>query len=99
MTATDWDLAVVAMEEELNLHEEALRKGQLAIVPDFTAPDDLGPLPPQAAARVAQLIRRIGLLATFVQFQLVATESDLRHLERGVGRPAGAVSLYLDASV
>lgn len=99
MTDHSWDAVLTAMEDELNRHEAALRQGQLTVVPEFAAPADVGPLPARQVERVTQLVRRIGLLATFVQFQLVATESDLRHLERGAARPGGAVALYLDASV
>ncbi|GAB97486.1 hypothetical protein BJY21_001024 [Kineosphaera limosa] len=102
MSVAKWEQALMAMEDELDVHEAQVRTGEATMVPAWEAPGDLGPLPPQLAERVMSLVRRIGLLSTFVQFQLVAAESDLKHLEhrtesRGTGNRA--VALFLDASV
>ena len=43
-------------------------------------------------------MRRTALLATFVQYELVATDADLRFETREV-RHAGAQALYLDRNV
>lgn len=94
-----WEQALTAMEDELNAHEAAVRTGQLTVVPEFTAPERLGELPSPLVPRARQLSERIALLATFVQYQLVATEGDLRHIERGPHAGSCAVALYLDASV
>ena len=99
MTSTDWAAALTAMEDELNEHEAAVRTGELRSVPDFVPPAALGPLPAEHAARAEHLTQRIALLSTFVQYQLVATEGDLKHLERGQHRGGSPVALYLDASV
>lgn len=102
MTVGQWEQALTAMEDELDAHEEQVRTGDAALVPAWQAPADLGPLPPQLAERVNDLVRRIGLLSTFVQFQLVAAENDLKHLEqRAEAKGTGnrAVALFLDASV
>lgn len=87
------------MEDELNTHEAAVRTGNLSVVPEFTAPEGLREMPSSLAPRARQLSERIALLATFVQYQLVATEGDLKHLERGHQPHSSAVALYLDASV
>lgn len=100
MSFAAWQAALSAMEDELNTHEAAVRTGNLSVVDEFTPPEGLGPLPAQLAERARQLGERIGLLTTFVQYQLVATEGDLKHLERGHQQgSSSAVALYLDASV
>ncbi|GAB79462.1 hypothetical protein SAMN05421595_0225 [Austwickia chelonae] len=95
MTIAAWEAALTRMEDELDAQEEALRTGQLTEVAAFEPPDSLGPLPAQLADRVNTLIQRTGLLATFVQYQLVATDADLRY-ERRETKHAGAQALYLD---
>lgn len=102
MNITRWERALTQMEDELDVHEEQVREGQAVMVPGWEPPEDLGPLPPQLAERVMGLVRRIGLLSTFVQFQLVSAESDLKHLNsrvEGRGTSNRAVALFLDASV
>lgn len=102
MTLVGWEQALTAMEDELDEHEAQVRNGHATMVPAWEAPEDLGPLPPQLADRVTNLVRRIGLLSTFVQFQLVAAESDLQHLAHRAeskGTHNRAVALFLDASV
>lgn len=102
MSLAKWEQALTTMEDELDAHEAQVRTGNAVMVPAWEAPDDLGPLPPQLAERVMDLVRRIGLLSTFVQFQLVAAESDLKHLEHQAeakGTSNRAVALFLDASV
>lgn len=99
MSLAAWEQALTAMEDELDAHEAAVRTGNLTVVPEFNAPDGLGALPSSLAPRARQLSERIALLATFVQYQLVATEGDLKHLERGHQPHSPAVALYLDASV
>lgn len=101
MSLARWESALSTMEDELNVHEAQVRGGNATAVPAWEAPDDLGALPPELADRVMNLVRRIGLLSTFVQFQLVSTENDLKHLAthpemRSHNR---AVALFLDASV
>lgn len=102
MTSTTWEQALISMEDELDAHEEQVRNGSTTMVPAWEAPEDLGPLPPHLAQRATNLVRRIGLLSTFVQFQLVAAESDLKHLQQRTesrGTSNRAVALFLDASV
>lgn len=99
MSLAAWEQALSDMEDELNAHEAAVRTGNLTVVPEFAAPESLGEIPPSLAPRARQLTERIALLATFVQYQLVATESDLKHLERGHHPSSAAVPLYLDSSV
>lgn len=100
---TAWETALTQMEDELDEHEEQVRRGEPTTVPAWDPPSDLGPLPPQLAERVTNLVRRIGLLTTFVQFQLTATESDLKHLtqQHAGQRTSGnkAIAMFLDASV
>ena len=99
MSLRAWDDVLTALEDELDRHEEALRTGHLTDnVPEFAEPQDLGPFPPQFADRVTHLARRTSLLATFVQYQLAATDADLRFERREI-RHAGAQALYLDRSV
>ena len=98
MNVAAWESALAAMEDDLDRQEQALRTGQLTEVGEFAAPADLGPMPAQLADRVAQLVRRTALLATFVQYQLVATDADLRFERREV-KHAGAQALYLDRAV
>lgn len=98
MSLGAWGAALTRMEDELDAQEEALRTGNLAVVPAFEPPADLGDLPPELADRVSQLIKRTGLLATFVQYELVATDADLRY-ERRETKHAGAQALYLDRAV
>ena len=74
MSLAKWEQALAHMEDELDVHEAQVRTGQTTLVPAWQPPDDLGELPPQLAERVMNLVRRIGLLSTFVQFQLVAAE-------------------------
>lgn len=97
-TLAAWEAALTAMEDELDEQEKALRTGQVTDVAGFAAPQGIGPIPPQFVDRVASLVRRTALLATFVQYQLVATEADLR-FERRETRHAGAQALYLDRAV
>ncbi len=99
MSTAAWEAALTAMEDELNAHEAAVRTGNLRVVPEFDPPQGLGALPTSLAERAATLQDRIGLLTTFVQYQLVAAESDLKHLERGSHAGTPGVSLYLDSSV
>ncbi len=102
MSIATWEQALTAMEDELDTHEADVRTGRATLVPAWEPPADLGPLPPQLADRVMNLVRRIGLLSTFVQFQLVAAESDLKHLSHHTetkGTANRAVALFLDASV
>lgn len=102
MSLSRWEHALAHMEDELDAHEEQVRKGEAVPVPAWEPPEELGPLPPQLAERVMQLVRRIGLLSTFVQFQLVSAENDLKHLNARVeakGTGNRAVALFLDASV
>ncbi len=102
MGIAKWEQALSLMEDELDIHEAQVRTGQAAMVPAWEPPADLGPLPPQLAERVMNLVRRIGLLSTFVQFQLVAAESDLKHLalrSETKGTANRAVALFLDATV
>lgn len=95
-----WEAALTRIEDELDAHEESVRLGDANPVPEWEPPTDLGALPPDLGDRVTHLISRIQLLRTFVQYQLVAVEKDLDHLERQKARPAGsgAVSLYHDSS-
>lgn len=102
MSLAKWERALAAMEDELNVHEAQVRGGNVSRVPVWEPPPDLGALPPQLADQAMNLIRRIGLLSTFVQFQLVSAESDLKHLAQRVetkGTANRAVALFLDASV
>lgn len=98
MSLSAWEAALTAMEDELDRQEHALRTGHLTEVTEFAAPDGLGPMPAQLADRVANLVRRTSLLARFVQYQLVATDADLR-FERRETKHAGAQALYLDRAV
>lgn len=97
MSLAAWEQALTAMEDELDAHEAAVRTGNLTVVPEFNAPDGLGALPSSLAPRARQLSERIALLATFVQYQLVATDADLR-FEKQPKHP-GAQALYLDRAV
>ncbi|WP_226346444.1 hypothetical protein [Agilicoccus flavus] len=102
MSAAAWDAALASMEDELNSHEAAVRHGDVRPVPQWEPPVDLGPLPPECAERVMNLVKRIGLLSTFVQFQLAATASDIEHAathHAQKGSANRAVALFLDASV
>ena len=102
MSLAKWEQALSAMEDELDLHEAQVRTGHTTMVPAWEPPDDLGTLSPQLAERVMNLVRRIGLLSTFVQFQLVAAENDLKHLAHRAetkGSSNRAIALFLDASV
>lgn len=102
MSTAKWEQALAGMEDELDVHEAQVRTGHAALVPAWEPPEDLGALPPQLAERAMNLVRRIGLLSTFVQFQLVSAESDLKHLTQRVeskGTANRAVALFLDASV
>ncbi len=101
MSRARWEAALTTMEDDLDTNEESVRLGEPALVPAWAPPADLGPLPPQLADRVSHLVRRIGLLSTFVQFQLLATQGDLAHLATHPEKTSGnrAVALFLDASV
>ncbi|WP_226913572.1 hypothetical protein [Gephyromycinifex aptenodytis] len=99
---TAWEQALTQMEDDLDKHEEQVRLGEASLVPAWEPPEDLGPMPAQLAERATNLVRRIGLLTTFVQFQLTAAENDLKHLaQHPGGRATGnkAIAMYLDASV
>lgn len=98
MSVSAWEAALTLMEEDLDAQEAALRTGHVVDVTAFAEPEGLGPMPAQVAERVANLNRRTALLATFVQYQLVATDADLRFERRDV-KHAGAQALYLDRSV
>lgn len=93
----DWEDLLAEMEAELDHHERALRCGELGLVPAFDEPDHLGPLPEELADRVAHLLSRLQLLQTFVQYQLVAAESDLAHASRTQSF-GSTLALYLDAT-
>ena len=97
MTFQTWEDALTRMEDELDAQEKALRTGNLTEVPQFEPPAQLGDLPVQLSARVQNLIQRTNLLATFVQYQLVATDADLRFEQQP--KHAGAQALYLDRAV
>lgn len=98
MSTAAWDAALTRMEDDLDAQEEALRTGNVTDVAEFVAPEGLGPMPQQYAERVTSLIRRTALLVTFVQYELVATDADLRFERREV-KHAGAQALYLDRAV
>ena len=98
MSLLGWEAALTAMEDELDAQERAVRTGTVTAVPAFEPPAGLGPLPSVLVERVMQLIRRTGLLATFVQFQMIATYADLRFERREI-KHAGAQALYLDRAV
>ena len=98
MSSAAWEAALTAMEDDLDAQEQALRTGNITEVTAFAAPEGIGPIPPHLADRVATLVRRTALLATFVQYQLVATDADLRFERREV-KHAGAQALYLDRAV
>lgn len=98
MSLASWERALTRLEEELDTQEAAVRTGTVTDVPAFEEPEGLGPMPIQLGERVANLTRRTALLATFVQYQLVATDADLRFERREV-KHAGAQALYLDRSV
>lgn len=98
MSLLGWEAALTAMEDELDAQERAVRTGTVTAVPAFEPPAGLGPLPSVLVERVMQLIRRTGLLATFVQFQMIATDADLRFERREI-KHAGAQALYLDRAV
>ncbi len=97
MSLTGWEAALTRMEDELDAQEAAVRTGNVTDVPSFEAPAGLGPMPTQLADRVTHLIQRTNLLATFVQYQLVATDADLRFEQQP--KHAGAQALYLDRAV
>lgn len=102
MSVVTWERALTDMEDELDVHEAQVRSGEVVPIPAWEPPTDLGALPPQLAERVMNLVRRIGLLSTFVQFQLVSAENDLKHLaHRAESKGTGnrAVALFLDATV
>lgn len=98
MSLAAWESALTALEDELDAQELALRTGSLTQVGEFEPPEGLGPVPAQLTERVSTLIRRTTLLATFVQYQLVATDADLRFERREV-KHAGAQALYLNRSI
>lgn len=98
MSVASWEAVLTQLEAELDAHELALRTGQLTDVPGFEPPEGLGPVPAYLADRVNQLIGRTALLTTFVQYQLVATDADLRFERREI-KHAGAQALYLDRAV
>ncbi|MCA0437332.1 MAG: hypothetical protein LCH98_12760 [Actinobacteria bacterium] len=93
-----WEQALTRMEDDLDAHELTLRTGDVRDVMPFVAPEGLGPMPTHLADRVQSLIHRTRLLATFVQYELVATDADLRFERREV-KHAGAQALYLDRAV
>lgn len=102
MSVAAWDTALTQMEDELDVHEEQVRLGETRLVPEWEPPEELGPLPAECAERVMHLVKRIGLLSTFVQFQLAAVDGDLKHLQGNSpqkGSTNRAVALFLDASV
>lgn len=96
-----WEAALTAMEDELNEHEAAVRNGSTTMVPEWTPPEDLGPLPPQLADRALHLQGRVSVLTTFVKYQLQALDADIEHTHRqeGKGTANRAIALFLDASV
>lgn len=97
-----WEAALTQMEDELNAHEEQVRLGEPTLTPAWEPPTDLGPLPAQLADRVSHLVSRIGLLSTFVQYQMQAAESDLKHTQQqsaAKGSVNKGIALFLDASV
>ena len=98
MSQTAWEAALMAMENDLDAQEQSLRTGNVTEVREFVPPEGLGPMPAHLKERVDNLVRRTALLATFVQYQLVATDADLRFERREV-RHAGAQALYLDRAV
>ncbi len=98
MSTAAWDEVLTRLEGELDAQEEALRTGQLTEVAAFEDPQGLGPLPAALVDRVANLVRRTALLATFVQYQMVATDADLRFERREI-KHSGAQALYLDRAV
>ena len=97
MTYAEWEATLTRLEDELDVQEEALRTGNVTEVSAFEPPAELADLPPPLADRVAHLIQRTNLLATFVQYQLVATDADLRFEQQP--KHAGAQALYLDRAV
>lgn len=102
MSLAAWEEFLSEMERDLDASEEAVRSGSSTLVPGWEPPPDLGSLPTQMEERVRGLIGRIGLLATFVKYQLSALDADMEHAQRQEqqkGTHNRAVALFLDASV
>ncbi|MDO5698879.1 MAG: hypothetical protein Q4G51_13000 [Dermatophilus congolensis] len=102
MSLAAWEAFLTEAENDLDASEEAVRSGSTTTVPEWEAPTDLGDMPPALAGRVKNLIERIGVLATFVKYQLTAIDADIEHVhkqEQQKGTHNRAVALFLDASV
>lgn len=101
MSAAAWESFLTELERDLDAGEEAVRNGSVSLVPEWEPPEDLGPLPPGLEERARSLVSRIGLLTTFVKYQLAALESDIEHARRVEvkGGHNRALALFLDASV
>ena len=102
MTSTGWESFLTEMENDLDASEEAVRSGSTSPVPEWEPPSDLGPLPSALEDRAKSLAKRIGVLATFVKYQLSALDADMEHTQRQEqqkGTHNRAVALFLDASV
>lgn len=102
MSVAAWDLFLTEAERDLDASEEAVRTGSTTVVPDWASPSELGSLPREYEQRVRNLIERIGVLTTFVKYQLAAVDADIEHVhrrEQQKGTHNRAVALFLDASV
>lgn len=97
-----WEAFLTATENDLDASEEAVRSASTTVVPRWEPPSDLGPLPPHLEPRTRALVGRIGVLTTFVKYQLSAIDADLQHAhrqEQQKGTNNHAIALFLDASV
>ena len=102
MSVVAWEKLLTDLENDLDAAEESVRSGSTTEVPAWEPPADLGELPEQLGDRVSNLISRIGVLTTFVKYQLAALDADIEHVhkqEQQKGTHNRAVALFLDASV
>lgn len=102
MPTSTWEAFLGELEDDLDASEEAVRNGSATVVPEWEAPDGLGTLPRELEERARTLVTRIGVLTTFVKYQLAALDADIEHTQRQEqqkGTHNRAVALFLDASV
>lgn len=72
-----WSVALDRLDEYVDALDEALDRGDIAIVPGFRIPTDLPPLPATFAARARDVERRHTALQRRVRAQLLASSRRL----------------------
>lgn len=93
MTETTWDAALTRVERQLQATEAALAADEEVPHVDWSAPLDLGPMPPSVAPRARALLERTEEVRAVVSQRMTRLSSELGALQHR----RGALTAYVTA--